>query len=215
MFNQATSNWSLVWPRKKFKIELLLSIIFLIAVLSFFSQFANWVEMRQGVVIADPILEQLTPIDLTWFTFGMIYMSLIIAIGALAIFPERFVIAIQVYTLIVLFRTAAMFVIPLEAPPGMIPLQDPLVEIIGTGKLLTRDLFFSGHTATMFILFLCVPQRQLRIIFLLSTFVLAACLLLQHVHYSVDVAAAPFFSYGAYRIVFFFHHKTQSNTITS
>ncbi|MBL7960522.1 hypothetical protein JNL27_09830 [bacterium] len=215
MFKQFSANWARVWPRQLFRIELAVSLIFLLTVLSLFSRFVNWVELRQGAILNDPVLAMLTPVDVTWLTFALIYLGLITAIVAVVIVPEWLVIGMQAYTLMVVFRTAAMYLIPLEAPQAMIPLQDPLVEIIGTGKLLTRDLFFSGHTATMFILFLCVPQRPLKIVLLLGTCVLAFCLLVQHVHYSVDVFAAPFFSYTAYRTVLLLHPNIKTSSVPS
>lgn len=207
MVKQFIPQWVIDRKRKSFIIELLLSFIALWIVLSLFSRFVNWVESRQGVIIPDPVLGLFSPVDLTWLIFFLIYAGLILSIAALAFYPEKLLMAVQAYTLMVLFRTAAMYVIPLEAPPAMIALQDPLVEILGTGQVLTRDLFFSGHTATIFLLVLCVPQRNLQAILLGMTFLLAACLLLQHVHYTVDVLAAPFFSYGAYRIVKTAHQK--------
>ena len=215
MFNQFTTHWVTAWKRAPFRIEWLISLIGLLTVLSIFSQFVNWVETRQGVVLSDPVLALIKPADLTWLTFAIIYLSLIGSIAAMSFSPERLTMAIQTYTVMVLLRMGAMYLIPLDAPPAMIALNDPLVEILGTGKLLTRDLFFSGHTATIFVLFLCVQQKFLKIILLAGTFVLAACLLTQHVHYSVDVFAAPFFAYGANRLVFLFHRKVKPNSIVS
>jgi hypothetical protein len=215
MLHQLITNWNLAWTRKMFRIELALTVVFLVTVLSLFSRFVNWVEWRQGVSLNDPVLAMLTPSDVTWLTFTLIYLGLIAAINALLIFPDRLILGMQAYTLMMVIRAAAMFVIPLDPPKDMIPLADPLVEIIGTGQLLTRDLFFSGHTATMFILFLCVPQRTLKVMLLSGTVLLAVCLLGQHVHYTVDVITAPFFAYGAYRIVLLLHHHLKSKPITS
>ncbi len=35
-----------------------------------------WVEARSGVALADPVLQELTPHDLTWLTFTVIYAAL-------------------------------------------------------------------------------------------------------------------------------------------
>jgi hypothetical protein len=84
----------------------------------------------------------------------------------------------------------------------MIALRDPFVDfVVGDGSVLTRDLFFSGHTSTMFLLFLTATARPLRLLFIAGTMLVGACVLLQHVHYTIDVFAAPFFAYGSYRIV--------------
>ncbi len=48
-----------------------------------------------------------------------------------------------------------------RAAANMIILNDPLVEFFGTGQTLTKDLFFSGHTATLLILFLVSEKKIL------------------------------------------------------
>jgi membrane-associated phospholipid phosphatase len=96
---------------------------------------------------------------------------------------------------------AAMYLAPLEPPPGIIELRDPFVEFFGGGRTLTRDLFFSGHTSTLFLLFLLIPGKALRAAFASATLLVGLCVVLQHVHYTVDVIAAPFFAYGAFSIV--------------
>jgi len=94
-----------------------------------------------------------------------------------------------------------MYLLPLEPPANMIILNDPLVEFFGTGQALTKDLFFSGHTATLFILFLVSEKKIIKTVFLISTIAVAIAVLLQHVHYSIDVLAAVFFTYACYNFL--------------
>jgi membrane-associated phospholipid phosphatase len=101
----------------------------------------------------------------------------------------------------------AMYSVPLEAPVTLIPLNDPFVQLFGTGQILEKDLFFSGHTATLFLLFLISDNKILKLFFLISTLFVAVSVLLQHVHYSVDVIAAPFFAFASYKIVIYFRQK--------
>jgi membrane-associated phospholipid phosphatase len=83
----------------------------------------------------------------------------------------------------------------------MIILNDPLVEFFGTGQTLTKDLFFSGHTATLLILFLVSEKKIVKTVFLISTILVAIAVLLQHVHYTIDVFAAVFFTYACYKLL--------------
>jgi len=39
------------------------------------------------------------------------------------------------------------------------------------------------------------------VIFLITTILVGLAVIFQHVHYTVDVVAAPFFSYASYKIV--------------
>ncbi len=177
----------------------------LIAVLAVMARFLAWVELRPGVLLPDPVLAAVPARDVTWITFGLVYVGIITTVIVLLPYPRRLVAGAQAYAVMVLFRMAVMSVTPLEAPPGMIALRDPLVEIIGTGEVLTRDLFFSGHTATLALLTLLAPGRALRRFFVVGTALVAVCVLWQHVHYTVDVLVAPFFAFAARELVFAFH----------
>jgi membrane-associated phospholipid phosphatase len=66
---------------------------------------------------------------------------------------------------------------------------------------LNKDLFFSGHTATLFLIFLYLPGQPARRVFLPVILTVAMLLLLQHVHYTIDVVAAFPFAYAAFRMV--------------
>lgn len=194
-------SWKEFLKSKKNKTELVVTLILLAVVLASLANFLNFVEARQGVVLPDPILNLFNPIDLTWLIFALIYLSLIAAIAALINNPKQLMFAIQLYILMVVLRIIAMYLMPLEPPLKMITLNDPLVEFFGTGQTLTKDLFFSGHTATLFILFLVSEKKVFKIIFLLSTIAVAITVLLQHVHYTIDVFAAIFFTYACYKLI--------------
>jgi hypothetical protein len=61
------------------------------------------------------------------------------------------------------------------------------------------NFFYSGHTAFPFLLALIFwKSKYLRYLFLFLTVFFGAAVLLAHVHYSIDVFAAPFIVYGMY-----------------
>lgn len=193
--------WAEAWGDSGFRIRLVATIAGLVAVLSVLTRFLDRVEGRPGVFLPDPVLALVPARDLTWLIFGLIYAGLLYGVARLSREPLLLVATLQAYVVMVLLRMAAMWVTPLEAPPGMIPLEDPLVRLFGQGRLLTKDLFFSGHTSTLFLLSLAVPGRRSKAFFLFCTAAVAGCVLWQHVHYTVDVLAAPLFAYASYRLV--------------
>lgn len=194
-------NWKNELKRKAFRIELVLTILFLIITLHFLSRFLVFIETREGVILSDPILPFFNAVDLTWFSFSLIYLSIVTAIIIFVPVPHQIMLAVQSYIVMVVIRIAAMYLTPLDPPPGMIPLNDPVVEIIGTGQLLTRDLFFSGHTATLFLFYLVSDKKLFKYLFLICVVLVGISVLLQKVHYTIDVFVAPFFAYIAFRIV--------------
>jgi hypothetical protein len=194
-------NWVEYLSVKNSWTVLLITLILIISTLGFFTHFINSIESRNGVELNDPILKLFNPIDLSGFIFGIIYISIMAGLISLLGNPREFVFALQVYTLIVVVRIITLYLTPLNAPENMIPLVDPLVKNLGTGQMLTKDLFFSGHTATMFFLFLVSPSRKMKMLYFFGFIIIAVAVLLQHVHYTIDVIAAPFFTYTSFRII--------------
>lgn len=186
-----------------FRNRFLITVIVLIVVLLSLARFLDYNEELSGFAFNDPLLSLFNPVDVTWFTFVLIYVSLIVALISLSYYPEDFLIALQSYSLVFFFRFCTIFLLPLDAPATTISLTDPFVEFFGGGETLHRDLFFSGHVATMFIFYLTSRTKKLKKIFLVNTILVAAAVLIQHVHYTVDVVAAPFFAYSSYKMALF------------
>ena len=203
-------SWSSFFQDRKCRIEFIVTIIVPIPTLLLFSQFLSLIEQREGVVLNDPLLRLFNPIDLTWATFALIYASIILFLSNILKEPAKLMIAIQTYTLMVFLRGIAMYLTPFNAPEKIILLHDPFVQLFGKGEILTKDLFFSGHTGTLFLLFLLVENKYLKTIFLAATILVGSAVLLQHVHYTVDVFAAPFVAYGSFRIIKVLHLQKQS-----
>jgi hypothetical protein len=176
------------------------SVLALVGTLFAFTRFASWVEDRPGAVLDDPVLRWLEPRDLSVLTFAVIYLGLAVAIAVLAVRPRRIPLAVQTYVLLVWARMALMALTPLDPPAGLIHLDDPIVEGFGAGRVLTRDLFFSGHVGTGMVLYLTCPVRWARWVLLAAAVAVGALVLVQHVHYSVDVAVAPMAAFAAYSL---------------
>ncbi len=203
--------WIDLWAEQRFRRELVLTMAGLPLVLAVMARFLNWVERRPGVVLPDAVLAVIPPRDVTWVTFALVYAGILTAVAVLLPYPRRLLLGLQAYTVMVLLRMAVMSVTPLDPPPGMVPLQDPFVQILGTGHVLTRDLFFSGHTSTLFLLALMAPGRVARAFFLACTAAVAACVLWQHVHYTVDVLVAPFFAFASRDLALRLHGGARSS----
>jgi hypothetical protein len=192
--------WKTAWSRPAFRVRSLITFPFLAVMLATLAAYLQWVEKRPGVVVPDPVLALFPPIDLTWFIFGLIYGALVTALAFLARDPDRLLLACQSYSLMVVFRIIAMYLLPLDPPAATIPLKDPFVQLFGSGNVLMKDLFFSGHTSTLFLLSLTAGTRTLKLVYLLCTVAVAVLIVIHHSHYTVDVYVAPFVAYTSYRI---------------
>jgi len=164
-------------------------------------------QARPGVPLDDPVLRAIGPVRLTWPIFLVLWPSILTGLYCLAHEPKRLVIALQATAVLIFLRTIALYLVPLEPLPSIIPLADPIVEFLGTGTLVTKDLFFSGHTSALFLVYLTATSPRLKWFFLAATVFVAVGVVVQHVHYSGDVYAAPFFAYGSWRLVLLAHER--------
>lgn len=193
-------SWKQFFKIKYTPLVFIITIIVLITLLHFFGRFLVFVEARPGTVIPDPLFKLFQARDYNTPIFILIYGSLITGIISLIPHPKYLTIALQTYSLMVLFRFIAMYLTPLEVPEGIINLRDPLVFTIGTGQIITKDLFFSGHIASLTILFLTAKNKFLKWMFLVFAIVVGGMIFMQKAHYTIDMIAAPVFAYVAYSI---------------
>jgi membrane-associated phospholipid phosphatase len=89
----------------------------------------------------------------------------------------------------------SIYLVALDPPNGLIHLVDPLTGIFYGNVVITRDLFFSGHTSTLVLIFLCLEKRTDKILGFIAIVVVMILLLVQHIHYTIDVVAAPVIVY--------------------
>ncbi len=111
--------------------------------------------------------------------------------------PEIFIVTLYTLILLSITRMLTITFLPLDPPAGLIPLKDPLSSLFygGPSVFVSKDLFFSGHTSGQFMIFLCLQGKKDKLIALIATILVAVLVLIQHVHYTIDVLAAFVFTY--------------------
>ena len=196
------NSWTEAIKKKSFLVQLIVFTISILAVVLFLPYFFHTIiGPKPGVRINDLVLNAFAPRDNSWIIFGLIYLSLVITLQGIYRKPEIFLLGLKCYLILTLLRMVSMYLITLEAPEGIIPLHDPLVDLIAYGgNAFNKDLFFSGHVATLS-LFVCLEERpKLKKILLVDTILVAGLILLQRVHYTMDVLIAPFITYLVVRL---------------
>ena len=169
--------------------------IALCVISGFLNQFFQAIEVRDGIGVNDILLSILPAKDCSEAIFILIWSCVALATLRFLNNPMLFIVFLWSYVVLCLTRIITITLVPLNAPPGLIPLRDPLSNYFYGHVFITKDLFYSGHTATLFLIFLCLEKKNDKLIVLLSTGIVGLLLLVQHVHYSMDVLAAPFFAY--------------------
>jgi hypothetical protein len=182
--------------------KFILTIAVLFLLLFGLGAFLNYIETRQGKVFYDPILNFIKPRDVSGFIFFTTYCTALIALIYAFSTPYRFLDLVQMYGVLTALRIITLFFIPLDPPIEIIPLKDKfLSSTFYNGGENMKDLFFSGHAATLFLFCFFATNKILKYLFLVSALIVSVCVIIQHVHYSYDVIAAPIFAYIAYRFI--------------
>ena len=162
--------------------------------------FFKHIDVTHGRVLNDVVLNAIGPVDFTWITFTVLYSGIVVSVGRALRAPWTIVRGLHAYAVLMLLRMVAMQLFTLEAPPDIIPLIDPVTQSFYPGaEPFLKDLFFSGHTATL-ALMVCISRgRAARISMIIAMCVVGSLVLVQHVHWTVDVLAAPIFVWVAWK----------------
>lgn len=191
---EVKQEWQAAWSEPRFRTKFIIGFLLVIATLTTFPYFFQWIQLRNGPVLADPILRWLPAHNVSVPLFILIWaLSLLALIRAIQT-PRILLVFCWSYVLLSFLRELTIFLLPLDPPPNLIGLVDPLSNAFYGPKFITKDLFPSGHTATMFLLYFCLIRRSDKRLALLVTCCVAVLLLVQHVHYTVDILGG--FLYG-------------------
>jgi len=197
---QKENRWRLAWSQQLFRKKIALGFALNIPILVAFPLFFQYIEHRKGTQLNDILLNQIPAENVSFFIFFIIWsMALLTLIRAINQ-PEIFVTFLYAFFFISISRMVTITLVPLDSPEHLIPLIDPLSNSFYGKSFVTKDLFYSGHVATQFLIYLCLKNRFDKILAILSTITVAVLVLIQHVHYSIDVLAAPPFAFVCFRI---------------
>lgn len=190
--------WGQAWVEPWFKEKLLLGLSCFVTLLSVFPIFYQHIEKRNGFVNHDLILDLLPAYDVSMPIFIITWFIAILMIIRSIQNPTIFITFLYGFIILNLARFVSISLIHFNPPPDLIPITDPISNIFYGDSYVTKDLFFSGHTATQFLCFLCLQKNTHKLYALIATIIMGMLVLIQHVHYTVDVVSAPVFAYLCY-----------------
>jgi membrane-associated phospholipid phosphatase len=190
--------WQGAWHDSAFRRRVVTGLIIVISLLSTFPLFFQHIERRHGALLNDPLLRLLLPHNISVPLFIVIWAITGLSVYRAAQTPMMFLTYLWSFIFLSLFRMLTITLVPLDPPAGLIPLVDPLSNFFYGDKFVTKDLFFSGHTSSVFLLFLTIPGKTDKKLALIATFIVALLLLVQHVHYTLDVLGGFLFAWIAY-----------------
>jgi hypothetical protein len=192
-------NWQDAWHNKTFKISMILGLIALGVVAVFTYYFFDYIENTSGgVVMNDWILRMIPAKDVsTPIVFFELSVIILFSIRSLPN-PTLAITFLIAYLFVLISRDITIGITQLRPPVGIIELKDPIAGLVYRASSINRDLFYSGHISLLFLFYLCSEKKRDKYYILFAAISVGIFLLIQHVHYSVDVVCAPFFAYSCY-----------------
>ena len=190
--------WKEAWQRPDFRRLAIGGLSLVGALLAIWPWYLAQIEARSGVMLHDVVLDALPRHDVSLPIFLSLWGAALLLVYRVQKAPTMYLYFIWAYAFLFITRIVSIGLIPLDPPPGLIELRDPLSNYFYGSKFITKDLFFSGHTASICLMALCLIRPLDRWLVFGGTAVVGIGVLIQRVHYTADVVAAPFFTYAVY-----------------
>jgi hypothetical protein len=175
-------------------------LLFILSFILFYiygSIYLPYQEQRTDLVkLSDPILNLLPNYDMSVFIEITTRSIVIITVIDIIYYQENIYEVEKLlfkYAIALTIKMLTLYAMPVDIPDGYISLSDSW-NIYYTGKSETyaRDLFFSGHTV---LTYLCFSNCTSNIIYTTTgcfTILLGIALMVNRVHYAIDIVMAPF-----------------------
>lgn len=196
MVPSGQASWMQAIKNAAFRRKLIIGSVSVITILLLLRFFFQYIERRSGYALNDFVLNAIHTRDVSTPVFAFIWSMVLLFVIRSISDAQLFLLYLYSFLFLTLSRIITLSFVPLNAPEHLIPLTDPLSNYFyGTKNYITKDLFFSGHTATVCLFFFCFQRKIDKLIALLCTIAVGFLVLIQHVHYTIDVVAAPLFSY--------------------
>ncbi|MCJ8290118.1 MAG: hypothetical protein HRT58_10685 [Crocinitomicaceae bacterium] len=181
---------------------LVVSILFILVCAVLFSMFLPVHEARVDKLLwyfDDPAFLILPIEDVSILIFSITYGSIITY--AIINRKEKYFVSKLAfsYGLLLIFRALTLTILPLKEPDTIVYLEDPFLNYFIYEGILDSDLFFSGHTALICLIFFLTHKWKW--VFVILGVILGFLLMIQRVHYSIDILAALPFAFLTVKIV--------------
>lgn len=197
--SQHRLSWSEAFRDPVFRRKFLIVTAALLISLAALPPFFQIIEARSGRHLADPVLNWLPAYDVSWGIVALLWCMIILSLVRAIQSPRFTIVVFLSYAFLYLSRFITISLLPLEPPADLVMLHDPLSNAFyGPKTFITKDLFYSGHTASQFILFFALNRRGDKIFALVCSIAIGVLVLVQHIHYTIDVIAAPVFAFFCY-----------------
>lgn len=187
--------WRPYLQDRLYRNKLASGILLLALLVAFLPYYFAFIEARKGVQLNDFVLNFIDSANVSIPTFVIIWSLCIWHLFKGFKDPTFILLLIWALNILSITRIITIYLVPLDPPHELVELIDPITNSIYGARFITKDLFFSGHTATLVCLALCLKNKREQIIVFTGAVMVGILVLIQHVHYTIDVIAAFVFPF--------------------
>lgn len=202
--NQSTKKY---WRNRTFCIAVTVGAIFVLCSLVINYYAGTYATKVESNSVTDILLDNL-PVVNTYFIFSnsfVMFGGFVLIV--LLLDPKRIPFVLKSVALFIVIRALFVNMTHLAPFPHQVNIHqnpDALLRYVAFGG----DLFFSGHTGLPYLFALMFwENKTLRYTFIAASITAAAAVLLGHLHYTIDVFAAFFITYGIFHVAQRFFSK--------
>lgn len=162
----------------------------------------EYLERPTSTYVGDLLLDNLPVINLNFIIIEFALLAIVVAAVIMVIFYPRYILfSLKALAIFIAVRALFTSLTHIGIYPGQIMPDVGFFEGVYSYFNFQTGFFFSGHTGMPFLMALIFWKRPLeRNMLILLSFIFAVAVLLAHIHYSIDVLAAPFMAYGIFKI---------------
>ncbi len=203
MLRKAIHQYKELFLIKENRTSLIFSFLFFAGALIIQKIADSYVVSITGTPVSDLISDRLPVVDLD--SFMIISALLLTAITLFLVFtkPKFVSFGLKTLSLFIIIRAFLISVTHLGAHPNQLVFNPNSFGygIYNTLFNTTNDFFFSAHTGGPFLGALILwPEKRWRYLYFIASAVFGASVLFAHIHYSIDVFAAPFIAHSIFEI---------------
>lgn len=185
----------------------------MLAVAYIFEHYANiyaytYTARPTSTHVGDIILDNIPAIDLNFIIVEFALIAVVLGIILVVSRPRYILFTLKTLALFIVIRAIFVSLTHVGIYPDHIAPGLGFFDSIYLYLNFQTGLFFSGHTGLPFLMALIFWQMpRIRYALLALAAIDGVAVLLAHIHYSIDVFAAPFMAYGIYHIARHFFKK--------
>ena len=197
-------NYKGFWTREH--VRSLVNALILLALATIFQYYASaYVDRTPGNPAVDLFLGILPVVNLNFLIVEGALAAIALSVILILAKPQYLLFTLKAGAIFIATRAMFIAVTHIGIYPGQINPDVGFFDRIYTGLGLEAGFFFSGHTGLPLLMALILWNKKFwRYAYIILSVVFGIAVLFAHIHYTMDVLAAPYMTYGIFKMSQYF-----------